>query len=664
MNEKSAGVLGIVAPAACPFDSESHRVPALSYIPRVAAYFGLFLFGMWVFATPAAAQSATEPQVATLPAEVAELPRIGAYVQPTTLGDRLDAVINPINAVVEKTLFFDLAFGQLRSPKRDDAGELVYARDPVFTPASEAYRAVQVDDKGHVVLEGGQPVVVNVEPGGQVQTLDAAGLPRTTLGAVEMQGPRLPFLVIWLGAGAVFFTFYHGWINLRGMKHAIEIVRGQWASSDDSGDIPPYRALTSALSATVGLGNIAGVAIAMVQGGPGALFWMMFLGLFGMTSKFHESTLSQMFRVKNADGSVSGGPMYFLSQGLAEKGPGWGTLGKVLAVVFAVFLMAAALGGGNMFQSNQAFEGFFSQFIQPAIAQGEVDRVRGLASIGFGLVMAVVVGVVVIGGITRIGAATSLLVPIMAVVYVVGCMAIIALNISAVPGLIGQVFSQAFGFDAMAGGLLGVLVIGFQRAAFSSEAGIGSSAVAHAAAQTSEPVREGLVASLEPFIDTIIICFMTGMVVLITGVYLDFEGSNQGTAVTLAAFERAAVFGGWFPYILSISVVLFAFSTMIAWCYYGERAWGYLFGLKSVMVFRLLFVTCVFIGAVASLGAVIGTADLMLLSCALPNILGGIILAPRVKRRLNTYWAQYKSGELKPGEPVAPLPAQGNDPGI
>ena len=600
----------------------------------------------------------------SLPEDVRELPRIGAHDEPPGLGDALDRVINPINSVVETTLFFDLAFGTLTGVETDAAGEIVYDRDAVMREADAAFHALRVTAEGQPLVDVDGLVVVEVQPGGSYQPVGDDGVPLTEQGKEKTTGVKLPFLVIWLGAGAIFYTFYHGWINVRGFGHAIGIVRGKWSVPDDEGDIPPFRALTSALSATVGLGNISGVAIAMVTGGPGALFWMMFLGLFGMTSKFHESTLAQMFRTQNEDGTISGGPMFFLNRGLADKGPLLKALGKVLAVVFAVFLMGAALGGGNMFQSNQAFEGFFSQFIAPHVSGQQAVEVRENASIGFGLVMAVAVGVVVIGGISRIGAATSVLVPVMAVIYVVACLAIIGLNITRVPGLIGQVFAQAFGYHSMAGGLLGVLVIGFQRAAFSSEAGIGSSAVAHAAAKTHEPIQEGLVASLEPFIDTIVICFMTGMVVLITGVYETSGEGVEGTAVTLAAFQQARVFGGWFPYILSISVVLFAFSTMIAWCYYGERAWGYLFGIKSVIVFRLVFVACVFVGAVASLGSVLGTADLMLLSCALPNILGGIILAPLVKRRLTTYWDRYQSGEMRPGETVAPIPRDEEGAGI
>jgi len=456
----------------------------------------------------------------------------------------------------------------------------------------------------------------------------------------------LPFLVVFLAVGAVFFTIYHRFINLRGFLHGWQVVRGRYDHGEHEGDITPFRALTSALSATVGLGNIAGVAIAMVLGGPGALFWMMVLGLFGMTSKFHESTLAQMYRTKNPDGSISGGPMYYISRGLAERGPGWAKLGRAIALVFAVFCMGAAIGGGNMFQANQAFEGFFTTFVEPNLgADANVAAARIQISFGFGLLMAVLVGMVVIGGITRIGAATSRIVPFMAMLYVSACMAIILFHLPEVPGLIGLVFAQAFQPSSAFGGIVGAMMVGFQRAAFSSEAGLGSSAIAHSAAKTSEPVREGVVASLEPFIDTIVVCFMTGMAVLITGAY-KAEGVEGGASVTLHAFKEVSLLSGFFPYILSICIILFAFSTMLSWCYYGERAWGYLFGVKTVLVFRLVFVFFVFVGTVTSLGAVIDFADAMLLSMALPNIFGGVLLAGKVKEALRDYWGRYRAGDF------------------
>lgn len=458
------------------------------------------------------------------------------------------------------------------------------------------------------------------------------------------EGPDVKFLVVFLALGAIFFTFYHKLINIRMFGHALKIVRGDYDHDKHEGDITPFRALTSALSATVGLGNIAGVAVAMVTGGPGALFWMILLGFFGMASKFHESTLAQMYRITNPDGSISGGPMFYLSQGLSEFGSNWKPFAKAVAVLFAILCMGAAIGGGNMFQANQAFEGFFTTFVQPNL-DGNIDAVRVQTSFGFGLIMAVIVGIVVIGGITRIGAATARIVPFMAVLYVSACAVIILSNASAVPGLVAEVFREAFAWESAFGGLIGAMIVGFQRAAFSSEAGLGSSAIAHSAAKTSEPVREGMVASLEPFIDTIIVCFMTGMVVLITGAY-EVEGISKGTEVTLTAFQQVPALSGFFPEILSICIILFAFSTMLSWCYYGERAWGYLFGIKSVIGFRLIFVVFVFIGSVTSLGAVIDFADVMLLSMALPNIIGGILLAGKVRGALKDYVERFNRGDF------------------
>lgn len=614
---------------------------------------------------PIKAQNAATSPAATAPTrdvELDDLPRVGpASDMPLTLGDRFDNALGAVNGLVFTTLFFDVGFGAFEHPAVTPAGKPIYTDLPVMREVDQPFTAVVIGDNGKPMLnDKGRTITVRFEIGQRVHEVDAKGRPSYT--RERKTAGQVPFLVIWLGLGAIFYTVYHGFINIRGFRHALQIVRGKWSGSTDAGDIPPFRALTSALSATVGLGNIAGVAIAMVVGGPGALFWMMVLGLFGMTSKFHETTLAQMFRIKNPDGTMSGGPMFFLDRGFADRGPALAKLGKVLAVVFALFLMGAALGGGNMFQANQSYEAIYDQFIQPFVTAESADAARTAGSIGFGLLMSAMVAVVIIGGIGRIGAATSIIVPVMATIYVAACSFIIINNIDQVPGLVGLIFSQAWTSEAGLGGVLGVVMVGFQRAAFSSEAGIGSSAVAHSAAKVDEPVREGLVASLEPFVDTIVICFMTGMVVLITGAYTEFDPNAAGASVTLWAFESRPVMQALqFPKILTISIMLFAFSTMISWCYYGERAWGYLFGIKSVIVFRLVFVVCVFIGSVASLGAVIDSADAMLLSCGLPNILGGILLAPLVRKRLKTYWAKYKSGQLIPGAAVAPIPR--DDPG-
>jgi len=597
---------------------------------------------------PLAADGDDDAEANALQALIAEtnMTPVGQIDMPPTLQERFNGVLDTINGAVFTTLFFDMSNGAFRNPKLED-GEPVYAKTPEMIEASQAFSAFLVDAEGNIVKnKDGNPTVVRIEAGQEYQPVDADGLPQVVTGEVVMEGPTMPFLVVWLGVGAVFFTVWHGFLNIRGMKHAIDVVRGKYAKPTDAGDISPFQALTSALSATVGLGNIAGVAIAMTTGGPGALFWMMVLGFFGMSSKFHESALAQMFRIKNKDGTVSGGPMYVLDHGFKKHLPMLWPLGKALAMIFAFFCMFAALGGGNMFQSNQAYEGFFSTFVMPHIAAAEVDAVQTYLSYGFGILLAGVVATVVLGGITRIGAATSKIVPAMALLYITACLVIVVVNINELPNMVVYVFSHAFGLEAMYGGLIGALIVGFQRAAFSSEAGMGSSAIAHAAAKTDEPVREGFVASLEPFIDTVVICFLTGMVVLITGAYQVDDPGASGAAITLLAFEKNALLSSWFPYVLSISIILFAFSTMIAWCYYGERAAGYLLGEWSIVPYRILFVICVFVGAVASLESVIDSADASLLSMGLPNILGGILLAMVVKRRVDKYMTKLRTGEF------------------
>ncbi len=530
------------------------------------------------------AQPAVADKSSNTPTEQADIPaedNQSLEGSAETLNQWLDDKLSSINAVLAQVLFWDVTFGQLKSPVPDAQG---------------------------------QPV---------------------------LQGPEIPFVIAFLVFGAVFFTFWHGLINIRAFKHAIDVVRGKFDRPEDVGEITHFRALTSALSATVGLGNIAGVAIAVRMGGPGAVFWMMILAVFGMTAKFHECTLAQMFRRRNADGSISGGPMFYLHEGLRQVNPLLGGLGKFLAILFAIMCIGGALGGGNMFQANQSFEAFASAFQVP----GES---RALISQGFGIIMAGLVAAVIIGGIKRIGAATSRIVPSMCGLYVLASVVIIAVNFREIPHVIALIFNSAFNPDAALGGVIAVMIIGFQRAAFSNEAGLGSAAIAHAAAKTEEPVREGIVSLLGPFIDTIVICAMTAMVVIITGAYKDAPSDVSGSAVTMYAFQELPGIGVWFPYILSICIILFAFSTMISWCYYGERAWDSLFGNRSVIIFRILFVVAVFIGAVIPLKAVLNFSDLMILCMAFPNILGGLILAPMVKEKAKDYWTRYKSGQMEP----------------
>ncbi len=443
-------------------------------------------------------------------------------------------------------------------------------------------------------------------------------------GEQEILPVDFPIVVAVLAFGAIFFTFFYGWINIRGFTHAVQIVRGRFDKEHDDGEISHFKALTSALSATVGLGNIAGVALVIQVGGPGAVFWMLFLGVFGMCSKFHSCTLAQMYRQTNPDGSISGGPMYYLDIGLKRMGPVMGAVGKVLAVIFAVMVMGGSLGGGNMFQANQTVEAMTSTFALPEYAPKVI-----------GVVMAILVAIVILGGIKRIGNATSRIVPFMCALYVIASVIVLVVNIHRIPEALYLIVKYAFTDNAFFGGIVGVLYWGFRRAAFSNEAGLGSAAIAHAAAKTKEPVREGFVAMLEPFIDTLVICLMTALVIIVTGTWedpalVDATG-NTGVTLTTEAFRTVLP---WFPYVLTICIALFAYSTMISWCYYGERGWIYLLdhfgkgvGSKTLPIFRVVFVCFVYIGATHKLGSVLDFSDLMILSMAFPNIVGGIILA-------------------------------------
>jgi AGCS family alanine or glycine:cation symporter len=444
----------------------------------------------------------------------------------------------------------------------------------------------------------------------------------------------LPAVVVWLALGAIFFTLRFQFVNFRAFRHAIDCVRGRYSRPDDPGEISHFQALSAALSATVGLGNIAGVAIAVGVGGPGAVVWMILMGFFGMSSKFAECTLAQLYRVTRADGHYSGGPMHYLRDGLAERG--WPAAGKVLSVVFAVMCIGGSFGGGNMFQSNQAYAQFARSF------PGAVELLGGWTPILFGLVLAVLVGVVIVGGIRRIGEVAAILVPGMCSLYVLTGFVILFVNIDKVPEALSTMLESAMSMQAGAGGLIGTIIQGVRRAAFSNEAGTGSAAIAHSAAATPEPVREGIVALLEPFVDTIIVCTMTGLVIVVTDAYTIPDVS--GIQMTSYAFE--SVFP-WFKYVLSLIAVLFAFSTMISWSYYGEQCWVHLFGLRSVLVYQAIFLVFVWAGAVFNAKAVLDFGDLMILGMAFPNIFGIVLLSGKIKHELDRYLAKLEAGELE-----------------
>ena len=451
----------------------------------------------------------------------------------------------------------------------------------------------------------------------------------------QVPGMEMPFVVVWLLAGAVFFTLRMRFVNVWLFRHAIDLVRGKYDDHESEGEVTHFQALSAALSATVGLGNIAGVAIAVSLGGPGATFWMIVVGLLGMSAKFTEVTLGQKYRRIRSDGRIMGGAMYYLSDGL--KSLNMPLLGKVLAVLFCVLCIGGSFGGGNMFQVSQS------------LAQiKEFVPVLETAPWIYGALMVVLVGIVIIGGITRIASVADKIVPLMCVVYVLACLYILFAEASAIPDAFGKIFTGAFHPDAAYGGFVGVLVMGVKRAVFSNEAGIGSAAIAHSAAKVKHPIEEGAVALLEPFIDTVVICTMTALVIVITGAYNDpanaeIIASEQGGALTSAAMGSVI---SWFPYLLSIAVFLFAYSTMISWSYYGERCWAWLFGDGSSMVYRLLFLFCVFTGSVVTASNILTFSDLMILGMAFPNILGVFLLSNQVARDLADYAGKLKSGEI------------------
>ncbi|SMX39274.1 alanine/glycine:cation symporter family protein [Maliponia aquimaris] len=460
-------------------------------------------------------------------------------------------------------------------------------------------------------------------------------------------GTTFPWIVAWLVVAATVFTIYFGFIQFRAFPHSIALVKGDYSDPEDAGEVSHFQALATALSGTVGLGNIAGVAVAVGIGGPGATFWVILAGLMGMASKFTECTLGVKYRNEYADGTVSGGPMYYLTKGFAERGlPG----GKVLAVLFSIFCILGALGGGNMFQANQAHQAI----------TGVVGQYPGFLT---GIVFAGIVFVVIIGGLKSIASVTEKVVPFMAAIYVGTALVIILMNADKIGWAFGQIFAGAFTGLGVAGGLVGALIQGFKRAAFSNEAGVGSAAIAHSAVRTKEPITEGFVSLLEPFIDTVVICTMTALVIIITqqlvvdpatGLYILNEGGTtiktvgdtSGVGLTAAAFGSAF---SWFPYILAVAVILFAFSTMISWSYYGLKAWTYLFGegKSKELVFKVIFCLFVIIGASANLGPVIDFSDAAIFAMAVVNIIGLYFLMPIVKREVNSYLSRLKSGEIK-----------------
>ncbi len=461
-------------------------------------------------------------------------------------------------------------------------------------------------------------------------------------------GPiSFPFVVAWLIAAGVIFTIYFGFIQFRGLKVSSEVIRGKYSTPSDPGEVPHFQALTSALSGTVGLGNIAGVGAAMAIGGPGATFWMILAGLLGMCTKFAECTLGVKYREVHPDGTVSGGPFKYLMVAYGKIGK---IPAKIMTGIFAVAILTFGVAGGNMFQANQTFA-------QVRNVTGGTDGLLGTdgAALIFGVILAGLVAAVILGGIKAIGATTSRLVPAMGIVYVIACLIVIFANLGQVPAAVGSIIEGAFVAEGIAGGVLGVMITGFQRAAFSNEAGLGSAPIAHSAVKTRRPVSEGFVAMFEPLIDTVVVCTMTALAIIIAGAASFQEGVTtvqeggpvpDGVILTSDAFATVLP---WFPIVLAIAVALFAFSTLITWSYYGLKAWEFLFGRSKVseIIYKCVFLLFTVTGTVLTFGEVLAFSDAALFVCAFVNLLGVYLLLPVIKREMKQYLADRRAGTLK-----------------
>ncbi|WP_432063517.1 alanine/glycine:cation symporter family protein [Streptomyces sp. S1] len=463
--------------------------------------------------------------------------------------------------------------------------------------------------------------------------------------SVPVAGTDLPLIVAWLVVAGLVFTGWFGFVQLRKFRLAVDVVRGKYDEKGSAGEVNHFQALTAAVSGTVGLGNIAGVAVAVSIGGPGATFWMILCGLLGMATKFVEVTLGVKYREVHADGTVSGGPMHYLPKGLAERfGKNGKTLGKVLAVLASFMVLFFGLFGGNLFQVNQSYAQLVS------VTGGE-NGVMGSSAgaLFFGILIAALVGIVLLGGIRSIASVTSKLVPAMAGIYIAACLVVIAVNVTAVPSAVSTIIEGAFNPQGVAGGVLGALIIGFKRAAFSNEAGLGSAPIAHSAVKTKHPASEGLVALLEPFIDTVVICTMTALTIVIANPasYVEVrEGGDSIGGVTITSDAFGTVLP-WFPYILTVAVMLFAVSTVLTWGYYGLKAWTHLFGRSraSEITYKVVYTVFAVAGSLLTLQTLIDMADAVLFMLAVINIIGLYLLAPVVKRELNTFLAFVKRRE-------------------
>ncbi len=593
---------------------------------------------------------------------------VGPISQPIVWGSPQSDVDVPADAAVAP------ADAELVPLAVDEAASDVVA--PALAATSPTFFE-QVDAKFGEFIVGPTATVIFYDFGTGPKTLSDGSVKQGWLRTpTRPDGVSVPGVVVWLLLGGIFLTLRMGFINIRAFWHAIRLTRGDYDDPDEPGEVSHFQALSAALSATVGLGNIGGVAVAIGLGGPGACFWIITAGFLGMSTKFAECTLGQLYRRTDEDGHMLGGPMRYLHVGLKELG--MGPIGKVLSIVFMVLCIGASFGGGNAYQIGQSLSAIQQdvKFFNPE---------HGGYPVAYGVMMAVLVGLVIVGGIKSIGAVAGRIVPLMCVGYMLACMFILATSISEIPAAIMAIVSQAFDVNSIYGGIVGVMVIGIQRAVFSNEAGVGSAAIAHSAAKTDEPVSEGIVALLEPFIDTVVVCTATALVIIVTGAYdadkfvaqhdpatvvasltlpdgaavndvdaakgqlAKLISDKDGAAMTLTAFRS----GGhhWFGYFLLIAVVLFAYSTCISWSYYGERSWVELFGERTSIVYKGLFLAFTVLGSIVTRGNILDFSDLMILGMSIPNLIGVFLLSGVVKRQLDLYWAKYMSGELDRNAP-------------
>ncbi|SFP45660.1 alanine or glycine:cation symporter, AGCS family [Nitrosomonas cryotolerans] len=447
--------------------------------------------------------------------------------------------------------------------------------------------------------------------------------------SISIMGLEIQLILVWLVVAALFFTLYFNAVNLRYFKHAIDVLRGKYDNKNDDGEINRFQALMTSLSGTVGLGNIAGVAVAISVGGPGAAFWMAVMGLFGMSTKFAEVTLGVKYRLhasRHHPETISGGPMYYLRHAFEQyHSP---HLGKFMAGLFAICCIGGTVGAGALFQANQAYQ-------QALIVTGGDTSLLLDKGWLFGLFMAILVGLVIIGGIRWIAAVASRVVPAMAAIYIVAGFVVIGFHYTAIPDALQTIFEMALYPEAGLGAMMGALLMGVQRASFSNEAGLGSAAIAHSAVKTNEPISQGMVGMLGPFIDTVIICMVTALVIVISGTYVE-GGGIEGVELTSRAFATGL---SWFPYVLSLTVFLFAYSTMISWSYYGLKCATYLFGERDVVegIYKIVFCLFIVVGASAQLSNIILFTDSMIFAMAIPNIIGLYMLAPEIKKDLKAY---------------------------